>query len=125
MIPYQHNITKYVATPANGKVMRRKLEERLKAMEDYSNAAEINCEEYNGTKVGVISSGVAYQYAKEVLKRRFLLKAGHDLSHANGKIRKFAASVEKLYVEEMDPYIENHLKWRVSRASEKKSSQNG
>jgi indolepyruvate ferredoxin oxidoreductase alpha subunit len=111
VIPYQHNITKFVATPANGKVLRRKLEDRLKAMEDYSNSAEINSEEYNGTEVGVISSGVAYQYAKEVFgKNASYLKLGMTFPMPMEKIKKFAARVKKLYVvEEMDPYIENHL----------------
>lgn len=112
VIPYHHNIAKYVATPANGKVLRRKLEERLKAMEDYSNTAEINCEEYNGTDVGVISSGVAYQYAKEVFGTdASYLKLGMTFPMPMEKIKKFADRVKKLYVlEEMDPYIENHLK---------------
>ena len=35
-------------------------------MEEYSNTAAINEAEYNGTKIGVISAGVAYQYAREV-----------------------------------------------------------
>ena len=111
VIPYQHNITKFVATPANGKVLRRKLEDRLKAMEDYSNSAEINSEEYNETEVGVISSGVAYQYAKEVFgKNASYLKLGMTFPMPMEKIKKFAARVKKLYVvEEMDPYIENHL----------------
>lgn len=112
VIPYHHNIAKFVATPANGKVLRRKLEERLKAMEDYSNTVEINCEEYNGTEIGVISSGVAYQYAKEVFgKDASYLKLGMTFPMPMEKIKKFADRVKKLYVvEEMDPYIENHLK---------------
>ena len=112
VIPYHHNIAKFVATPANGKVLRRKLEDRLKAMEDYSNTAEINSEEYNGTEVGIISSGVAYQYAKEVFgKDASYLKLGMTFPMPMKKIKKFAARVKKLYVvEEMDPYIENHLK---------------
>jgi hypothetical protein len=65
-IPYERNIAKYVATPANGKKLRRNLVDRLKAMEEYSNSIEINRVEYNDSEIGVISAGVAYQYAKEV-----------------------------------------------------------
>lgn len=110
--PYQHNIAKYVATPANGKVLRRKLEDRLKAMEDYSNTAEINREEYNGAEIGVISAGVSYQYAKEVFgEAASYLKLGMTFPIPMKKIKSFAAKVKYLYVvEEMDPYIENHLK---------------
>jgi indolepyruvate ferredoxin oxidoreductase alpha subunit len=112
LIPYEKKITKYVATPANGKVLRRKLIDRLKAMEEYSNTAEINRTEYNGTKIGVISAGVAYQYAREVFGGdASYLKLGMTFPMPMEKVREFASRVEKLYVvEEMDPYMENHLK---------------
>ncbi len=112
LVPYEKKINKYVATPANGKVMRRKLIDRLKAMEEYSNTAAINAAEYNGTKIGVISSGVAYQYAREVFgEDASYLKLGMTFPMPMEAIREFASKVEKLYViEEMDPYIENHLK---------------
>jgi indolepyruvate ferredoxin oxidoreductase alpha subunit len=112
LVPYEKNITKYVATPANGKALRRKLIDRLNAMEEYSNTAEINRTEYNGSKIGVISSGVAYQYAREVFGDEVsYLKLGMTFPMPMAKIREFAGKVEKIYVvEEMDPYIENHLK---------------
>jgi len=112
LIPYEKQITKYVATPANGKVLRRKLIDRLKNMEAYSNMTEINKVEFNDSKIGVISSGVAYQYAKEVFgKDASYLKLGMTFPMPIDKIKEFAGKVEKLYIiEEMDPYIENHLK---------------
>jgi indolepyruvate ferredoxin oxidoreductase alpha subunit len=112
LVPYEKKITKYVATPANGKVLRRRLIDRLKAMEEYSNTADINQAEYNGTKVGVISAGVAYQYAREVFgEEASYLKLGMTFPMPMEKVKEFASKVEKLYVvEEMDPYMENHLK---------------
>ncbi|QAT42222.1 indolepyruvate ferredoxin oxidoreductase subunit alpha [Aminipila luticellarii] len=112
IIPYEHNIAKYVATPANGKVLRRKLIDRLKNMEAYSNTTEINRAEYNDTEIGVISSGVAYQYAREVFgDKASYLKLGMTFPMPMAKIKEFASKVKKIYViEEMDPYIENHLK---------------
>ncbi|HML38176.1 MAG TPA: indolepyruvate ferredoxin oxidoreductase subunit alpha [Bacillota bacterium] len=112
LIPYEHNILKYVATPANGKVLRRKLIDRLKNMEIYSNQSEINRAEYHDTKIGVISSGIAYQYAREVFgDEASYLKLGMTFPMPMEKIKEFASKVETLYViEEMDPYIENHLK---------------
>ncbi|MDD2189424.1 MAG: indolepyruvate ferredoxin oxidoreductase subunit alpha [Eubacteriales bacterium] len=112
LIPYKHNIQKYVATPANGKVLRKKLIDRLKNMEAYSNETEINKVEYNGTEIGIISAGVAYQYAREVFgDDASYLKLGMTFPMPIAKIKEFAGKVKKLYViEEMDPYIENHLK---------------
>ncbi|MEG0662913.1 MAG: hypothetical protein RR472_06520 [Anaerovoracaceae bacterium] len=112
IIPYEKNIKKFVATPANGKVMRVNLEARLKAMEAYACKAEINQPEYNGTKIGVVTSGIAYQYAKEAFgEEASYLKLGMTFPMPMDLIREFAAKVDTLYViEEMDPYIENHLK---------------
>jgi len=112
LIPYEKKIAKYVATPANGKVLRKQLIGRIKNMEEYSNTAAINEAEYNGTKVGVISAGVAYQYAREVFGEDVsYLKLGMTFPMPMEKVREFASKVEKLYViEEMDPYMENHLK---------------
>jgi indolepyruvate ferredoxin oxidoreductase alpha subunit len=112
LIPYEKQIAKYVATPANGKALRKKLIGRLKAMEEYSNSAALNRAEYNGAGVGVISAGVAYQYAREVFgEEASYLKLGMTFPMPMDRIREFASRVETLYVvEEMDPYMENHLK---------------
>lgn len=112
LIPYENNIPKFVATPANAKVLRRKLVDRLKEMEAYTNIADINWTEDNGGDVGVISSGAAYQYAKEVFgDKASYLKLGMTYPMPMEKIKAFAATVKTLYVvEELDPYIENHLK---------------
>ena len=112
LIPYEHNIKKYVATPGNGRVLRANLEKRLEDMEAYSNETDINREEMNGREIGVISSSVSYPYAKEVFgENASHLKLGMTFPMPMEKIKAFAAKVKKLYViEEMDPYIENHLK---------------
>lgn len=112
LVPYEKKIAKYVATPANGKVLRKQLIGRLKRMEDYSNTSAVNAAEYNGTKIGVISAGVAYQYAREVFgEEASYLKLGMTFPMPMAKIKEFASKADKIYViEEMDPYIENHLK---------------
>ena len=111
-VPYQKNIKKFVATPANAKVLRVKLEERIAAMTEYSNTTPINKTEYFSTKIGIISSGVAYQYAREVFgEDASYLKLGMTFPMPMELIKEFASKVEKIYViEEVDPYIENHLK---------------
>jgi indolepyruvate ferredoxin oxidoreductase alpha subunit len=112
LIPYEHRIKKYVATPGNAKEMRKELAARIKKMEDYSNTAEINREEIYTDEIGIISSGVSYQYAREVFgEKASYLKLGMTFPMPMEKIKKFAQKMQKLIVvEEMDPYIENHLK---------------
>ena len=111
-VPYEKNIRKYVATPANAKVLRVEMEERIKQMTDYANTAEINKPEYNGREIGVVSSGVAYQYAREVFgETASYLKLGMTWPVPVELIRSFADSVDELYVvEEMDPYLQSHIR---------------
>ena len=64
--PYVKNISKYVNVPANAKLAHPRLEKRLEMLEEYSNNSPLNRIEYNSKKIGIVSSGVTYQYAKEV-----------------------------------------------------------
>ncbi len=109
---YSRNIPKYIATPANGRVLRVSLEDRLKKLKDFSNETELNAAEYNGKEIGIISSGVAYEYAKEVFGgNASYLKLGLTFPLPIKKIKEFANKVDTLYViEELDPYIEDQLK---------------
>lgn len=111
-IPYEKKIAKYVTTPANAKVLRRQMVDRIKALEEYSNRAPVNRAEYNGSEIGVISAGVAYQYAREVFgPDASYLKIGLSWPMPMELVREFAGKVKKLYVvEEMDPYMENQIR---------------
>ena len=111
-IPYQKNIKKFVSTPANAKVRRVDLEDRLAAMSKYANNCDINRAEYNDTKIGIVTSGISYQYAKEVFgDSASYLKLGMTFPMPMELVREFASKVDTVYViEEMDPYLENSLK---------------
>ena len=112
MVKYVKNISKYVATPGNGKVMRKMLVDRIKAMEEYSNATPINYIEYNNKDIGIVTSGVAFEYAKEVFgDTASYLKLGMTYPLPMAKIKEFSMNVKRLIViEELDPYIENQIK---------------
>ncbi len=110
-VPYVKNIKKYVATPANAKVRRVDLEDRLARMAEYSNNCELNRIEMGDTKIGIVTSGASYQYAREVFGDSVsYLKIGMAFPMPMDLVKKFAASVDEVYViEEMDPYLERHL----------------
>lgn len=112
MKEYTKNIPKYVATPANGRKLHVVVEDKLKRLEEYSNNTHLNRIEWNQKNVGVITSGVAYQYSKEVFEEKAsYLKLGFTFPLPKKKIRKFADSVDKLYViEELEPYLETEIK---------------
>ena len=73
--------------------------------------AIIGCE----TKIGVITSGIPYQYVKEALPNASVLKLGMVNPLPKKLIAEFAEKVETLYiVEELDPVIEEQVKsWGI------------
>lgn len=110
--PYEKNIGKYVMMPANAVKRHVVVEDRINALTEYAEGCDFNKIEMNSTKIGVISSGISYMYAKEALgDSASYLKLGMVYPMPEKLIRDFAAKVDKLYViEELDPIIEEHCK---------------
>lgn len=109
---YVKDAPKYVTVPANSRVLRGKVEERLHNLEKFSNETDLNSIELNDTKVGVIASGMCINFAKEVFgKDASYLKLGFTFPMPDEKIKEFASKIEKIYViEENDEFIEEHVK---------------
>ena len=109
---YTKNIKKNVASPANALVNHPKLEKNLAALEAYACTSELNTVEINGSKVGVITASIAYQYAKEAFPAdTSFLKLGITFPLPMKLIKDFASKVEKLYIiEELDGYMEDQIK---------------
>lgn len=110
--PYVKNIQKYYTAPAVAKKLHVIVEERLKELEKFSNETDLNYIIWNDKKIGVISSGIAFEYAREVFgDSASYLKLGFTYPLPMEKIKKFASEVETLYVvEELEPYLENQIK---------------
>ncbi len=110
--PYEKNIPKHVMMPAMAKGRHVFVEERQEKLRVWSESAAINTVEDNGERIGVITAGIAYEYAKEALGDRVnYLKLGMVYPLPIEKIRAFAASCDKVYViEELDPFIENECR---------------
>ncbi|NLN48171.1 MAG: indolepyruvate ferredoxin oxidoreductase subunit alpha [Clostridiales bacterium] len=110
--PYSRNIPKFVAVPATVKRARLKVEDRLKALEEYSNKSPVNKIEYNDKKIGIITASISYQYAKEVFGNdASYLKLGFTFPLPMDLIREFSENVETLYiVEEVEPFMEEQIK---------------
>lgn len=109
---YERNVFKYVSAPANAKAHHPVLEQKLKDMAEYACTSSLNKIEMNGTKVGVITASVAYQYAKEVFPEdTSFLKLGFTYPLPMNLIKDFASKVDKLYViEELEPFMEEQIK---------------
>lgn len=110
--PYVRDILKYDAKPAACRALHIKLEEKLLQLEAYSNETEMNVIEWNDKAVGVVASGIAYAYAREVFgDTASYLKIGFSYPLPMEKIRAFAAAVGTLYVvEELEPFMEEQIK---------------
>lgn len=110
--PYEKNIGKFVMMPANAIKRHVVVEERIKALEEFAETTELNTVEENGSKIGVVTAGISYMYAKEALgDKADYLKLGMVYPLPTQKLIDFAKKHEKVYViEELDPVIETHLK---------------
>ncbi len=109
---YKRNTKKYVCAPANAYQNHPKVEKNLKALEEYGNTCKINKMELNGTRIGVITASIAYEYAKDVFPEdASFLKLGLTNPLPMQLIRSFAAKVDKLYiVEELEGFMEEQIK---------------
>lgn len=110
--PYVKNIQKFYTVPAVSRRLHRILQDKLIKLEAFSNNTALNYIEWNEKKIGVISSGITFQYAKEVFGNTVsYLKLGFTNPLPIKMIKEFADQVETLYViEELEPFIEEQLK---------------
>lgn len=109
---YQKDVVKNITVPANSRLMRLKVEDRINALKEFTEETELNYVVDNNSKIGVIASGVSYFYAREVFgDSASYLKLGFTYPLPEKKIKAFCESVDKIYiVEENDPYIEEMVK---------------
>lgn len=109
---YKKDPMKYVMMPGMAIKKHIVVEQRILDQIAWAETAEINSIEYNSTEIGVITSGISYQYAKEALgENASYLKLGCVYPLPVEKIKAFAAKCKKVYVlEELDPFIEEHCK---------------
>ncbi len=109
---YKKDPAKYVMMPSYAKAKHVVVEERTQRLVAYAERASVNTAEYNDTSIGIITSGVAYQYAKEAMgDKASYLKLGMVYPLPEQLIAEFASKVDTLYVvEELDDFIETHCK---------------
>ena len=108
---YERNIPKFVMVPANARRRHPVVEERLQKLAALAETLGINKVEPGDDEIGIITSGVVYQYAREVFPTAAILKLGMVWPLPKQMILNFAKRVKKLVViEELDPFIEEYVK---------------
>ncbi len=102
---------KYVMIPAHARTRRPVLLERLEQLATYVESSPLTVESGSGTEFGVITSGIAHHYVREVVPNAPILKLGLSYPLPMKRIRAFADSVDRLFVvEELDPHVEDAIR---------------
>ncbi len=107
---FQKNPAKYVMLPGFARRRHPLVEQRLEALRKEAETNPLNRIEPGSAEIGIVCSGIAYQYVREALPDVSVLKLGfvHPLPH--GLVRRFAEMVrEIIVVEELDPFLEEQL----------------
>ncbi len=109
---YEKNFNKYVAVPAIGRALRHTVEDRMNKLKEYSETSKWNYAVNNNSKIGVIASGMSYEFAWEALGDKVdYLKLGFTNPLPKNLITDFCDKYDKVYIiEENDPYIEEFAK---------------
>lgn len=109
---YNKNFAKYTMMPAPARARHIEVEKHIAALTKEAESSDLNRVEMHDRKIGVITSGISYLYAKEALgEGASYLKLGMVYPLPEKLILDFAASVDEVYVvEELDGIIEKHCK---------------
>jgi indolepyruvate ferredoxin oxidoreductase alpha subunit len=121
--PFAVNPAKYVMVPGNAYRRHIALAERLGRLAAYAETSPFNRIERGSSALGFITDSVSYLYCKENYPDASFLKLGFTYPFPDGLIRSFAASVKDIVVvEELEPFIEEHVRMLGIAARAKKPS---
>lgn len=102
---------KYVMVPSNARIRRVHMEERIAKLRQFAEDFPLNEMILRDRKLGIISSGIAYQHAREVFRDASFLKLVTTCPIPANLVRKFAEEVDEvIVVEELDPYLEEEVR---------------
>jgi indolepyruvate ferredoxin oxidoreductase alpha subunit len=111
LLKFERQPQKYVIIPAHAKLRHPIVEERVQKLKAYAETTPLNRIEWGDRKIGVVTGGVAYLYAREVFEGYSILKLGLSYPIPEKMVRDFAAQVETLVVvEELDPFWEEQIR---------------
>jgi len=110
-VDFPRNVAKYVMLPVYARLRHSLVEERMVKLAEYAETCPLNRVESGERSFGVVTSGVAYQYAREVFPNASFLKLGMTYPLPVDLIRRFSGQVDRLVViEELDPFLEENIR---------------
>lgn len=109
--PFVRNQEKYVCTAMWAKKRHPIVEQRLLDIATFAETSPLNRIDWRDRDLGIITSGVAANYVREVFPRASMLVLGMTFPLPKQKIRDFASQVDRLLVvEELDPFLEEQIR---------------
>ncbi len=107
---YTKDIEKFVMVPVYARKRHRMAVKRLEYLQEFSNNSGINKIEYNSLDVGIITSGISYQYVKEIAPFASVLKLSLSYPIPDSLIKEFSKKVKNIViVEELEPFVQNEI----------------
>ncbi len=112
---FEKDPNRYVPVPENARRMHRELLEKMEKAKELANSSPLNRIELHGGKIGIITSGVSYNYVADVVKslgiNANILKLGFTHPFPDALVKEFISSVDKvIVVEELEPYLEENTR---------------
>jgi len=107
---FQYDVQKYVMLPVFARMRHPLVEERMVKLAAYAESFPLNRVLWGKRYLGVVTSGIAYQYAREAFPQASFLKLSMTYPLPENLIRSFTEHVERLIViEELDPFLQKNI----------------
>jgi len=109
--PFTRNMQKYNCMCLWSKKRHPVLEQRLLDLAEFAETYSCNRINWGDRDLGIIASGVVYEYARQVFPKASFLKLGMVYPLPKNKIKQFTDAVKKvLVIEELDPFVEEQVR---------------
>lgn len=110
-IAFESNPSKWVMLPGNARARGVDLTARVERVSEWNTASGPDVVESRDRGLGIVTSGVCYQYVREALPDASVYKVGMSYPLNEFGLKEFAASVDRLcVVEEADPYLATRVR---------------
>ncbi len=113
---HDNRVGKYIVAPAFAKKRRVIAEQRLRDLEADAESTALNRLELRDKALGIVTSGIAYQYVREVAPSASVFKLGMSYPLPHQRLLEFAQHCERVVVvEELEPIFEQQLRaWGIA-----------
>lgn len=103
---YERDIPGRVMIPAYARPAHRRLREKLRRIQQWSEKSGLNQEFEGDSSLGIITSGISFMHAREAAPHAAFLKLGVTYPPPIERMRAFASRVKRCrIIEEGDPYL--------------------